>query len=261
MLELANSFLDYADTWIYIAFGIFLRIGVAAFFLPGIGERSIPTRLKLGIAFSLTMIIFPIVQTNISMPEDLSWLVITRFFLAETVVGLALGVAVRSMIFALQTAGTLIAQSLSLTQVFGTGITLEPEPTISTILTLSGIVLALVLGLHIKLTVTLSESYGVLPFGVFPLGQDISQWAIQAMARLFNIAVSLSLPFVVISFMYNLTLGLVNKAMPQLMVVFVGMPFITGAGLVVLLLVAPVILMAWSGDMDKTLANPFLLGR
>lgn len=261
MLEIANNFLDTADAWIFMAIAVFIRIGAAAFLLPGVGERSIPTRIKLGLAFALTLIVFPIVQADIRMPNTLSWTAMFMVFVAEASVGLAVGLAIRTIVFALQTGGTIIAQSLSLSHMFGTGVAPEPEPTIGTILTLGGITLALAMGLHLKLVVTLSESYTLLPFGLMPPGQDIADWAIKAMSRLFSIAVTLALPFLVISFMYNLALGLVNKAMPQLMVVFVGMPFITGVGLLMLSLLAPVIVMTWLGKMDATLLNPFLVGR
>lgn len=261
-MQLANNLLAQADVWIFTAFGVFLRIGAAAFFLPGIGERSIPVRVKIGLTLSFALIVFPIIQPDINtMPARLTWTTMLPVFFAEAVIGMAIGVAVRSMVYALQTAGMLIGQSLSLSQMFGVGVGPEPEPTIGTILTMGGIVLALVIGLHVKLTLLLSNSYMLLPFGLFPPGQDIGRWAIQTMSRLFSIAISLSLPFIVISFMYNLSLGLINRAMPQLMVVFVGMPFITGAGLLMLSLLIPVMLTVWSGQLDATLLDPFFVER
>ena len=49
-----------------------------------------------------------------------------------------------------------------------------------------------------------------------------------------RLAFTLAAPFVLVSVLYNLTLGVINRAMPQLMVVFVGAPVITGLGLAVL---------------------------
>ena len=60
----------------------------------------------------------------------------------------------------------------------------------------------------------------------------------------------------VASFIYNLTLGVINRAMPQLMVAFVGAPFTTLGGLVLLLLATPIMLHHWLGALDAFLANP-----
>ncbi len=56
--------------------------------------------------------------------------------------------------------------------------------------------------------------------------------------------------------LYNLTLGIINRAMPQLMVVFVGAPAITAAGLVLLMLLAPVMLGLWAAALGEFIAAP-----
>lgn len=52
-------------------------------------------------------------------------------------------------------------------------------------------------------------------------------------------------------------LGVINKAMPQLMVAFVGAPLITAGGLFILCLAAPVMLAVWLQAFDQFLFNPF----
>ncbi len=67
------------------------------------------------------------------------------------------------------------------------------------------------------------------------------------MAQAFALGFSLAAPFVIAGFAYNLALGAINRAMPQLMVAFIGAPAITAGGLLILMLAAPV--------------HPALLGR
>ena len=59
---------------------------------------------------------------------------------------------------------------------------------------------------------------------------------------------------------YNLALGIINRAMPQLMVAMVGAPAITGGALALLMLAAPVILPLWLGLLQARLADPFGIG-
>jgi flagellar biosynthesis protein FliR len=63
--------------------------------------------------------------------------------------------------------------------------------------------------------------------------------------------------FVVVSLIYNLTLGVINRAMPQLMVAFVGAPVITFGGLSLLLILSVQILTTWSERLMAFLVAPF----
>ena len=58
------------------------------------------------------------------------------------------------------------------------------------------------------------------------------------------------------SIVYNVTLGVLNKAMPQLMVVLVGAPAITFLALVVLAATAPALLEAWRTAFAAALLDP-----
>ena len=51
-------------------------------------------------------------------------------------------------------------------------------------------------------------------------------------------------------------MGVINRAMPQLMVALVGAPAITGASAVLLFLAAPLILTVWKTTMVAVLADP-----
>ena len=68
---------------------------------------------------------------------------------------------------------------------------------------------------------------------------------------------SLAAPFVILSVIYNLTLGAINKAMPQLMVAFVGAPVITFGAIATLLVAAPFMLSVWLTAVEGFLVAPF----
>lgn len=57
--------------------------------------------------------------------------------------------------------------------------------------------------------------------------------------------------------LYNLALGAINRAMPQLIVSFVGAPALTLGGLALLALCTPFLLAAWQEAMQAALAQPF----
>ena len=223
--------------------GIFTRLSALAFFLPGLGERSVPIRVRLAVAMAMTLVLTPAVAGEAVPPVTASQ---AAFLLAaEAVAGALIGFSIRIAIFTLQTAGAIASQSLSLGQLFTTSMAFQPEPPIATLLMMAGVVLAVSSGLHFEAVRVLILSFEIMPLGVFPGAGETGEWAADRAAFSFAAALSLAMPFVVLGFIYNLAIGAANRAMPQLMVAFVGIPAVTLAGLVLLALAAPVILDAW----------------
>ena len=230
---------------------VFLRAGAMLSLLPAFGERSVPMRVKLGLALMFTLIVAP-AAPHLAVPEtpaDLLWISMT-----ETLTGSVIGIGLRLLVLALQTAGSIAAQSTSLAQMVGG--TVEPVPAMGYVLLVTGLALAVTLGLHIKAAHLLLATYRLFPPGVLPDPTALADWGVRQVASAFRLAFSLAVPFVVASFIYNLTLGVINRAMPQLMVAFVGAPFTTLGGLVLLLLATPIMLTHWLGALDTFLANP-----
>jgi flagellar biosynthetic protein FliR len=75
-------------------------------------------------------------------------------------------------------------------------------------------------------------------------------------AASFGLALSLAAPFLIASLLYNVALGVINKAMPQLMVAFVGAPAITWGGLFLLLITTPFLLPVWFASFQAALVTP-----
>ena len=120
---------------------------------------------------------------------------------------------------------------------------------------------ALASGLHVKAAVAMARSYEILPMGLPVPASDAVRWGIARVAQSFALGFSLAAPFVIAAFAYNLALGVINRAMPQLMVSFIGAPAITAGGLLLLMLAAPVILHFWGHRLDLLLADPLALPR
>lgn len=234
---------------------VFLRVGAAAAILPVFGEQSVPQRIRLVFALMFTVLVAPMVERL--YPDEVGPnAVAIRFALADVVVGLALGISLRLFIHALQIAGTIIAQSTSLAQLFG-GAGVEPQPAIAHALVFGGLALAVTLGLHVKIVQLFLISYDVLPPGQFVPAAKLSEWGVDQIVRAFSLAFSLAAPFLLAALIYNIALGAINRAMPQLMVSFVGAPAITAGGLLLLLLVVPTLLSVWHGRLDLFFAHPF----
>jgi flagellar biosynthetic protein FliR len=238
---------------------VFARIGGVMTLLPGFGERLIPARVRLGLAIAFTLVVWPMLAPGLVTPAP--GRPFLQMLIIETSIGLMLGLAIRLIAIALQLAGSIAAQSTALAQIFGAGATPDPMPAIGNILMLGGITLAVASGLHVKAAIAMARSYEILPMGLPVPAADLAAWGTARVAQAFALGFSLAAPFVIAAFAYNLALGAINRAMPQLMVAFVGAPAITAGGLLILMLAAPVILHFWNGRLDATLADPLALPR
>ncbi|MFC3612673.1 flagellar biosynthetic protein FliR [Lutimaribacter marinistellae] len=251
MIEVPPALIALATQELWQMLGVFLRVSAVVSLMPAFGERSIPVRVKLAIAIVFALIVAPAVG---EMPLPASPLGFAAFAIPEILVGLALGVAIRLFVLALQTAGSIAAQATSLSQFLGGAG--EPLPAMGMLLALAGTTLALILGLHVRAAAFLIHSYTLFPAGDLPVPSDMARWGVAQVARSFGLAFTLATPFVIASLLYNLALGVINRAMPQLMVAFVGAPAITMAGLFLLFICTPVILPVWVDAMFAFLADP-----
>lgn len=256
MTGLAEALALLEGTALTVA-AVFLRIGAAFALVPVFGEQVIPARVRLALALAMTLVVAPAVAPQLAprlgaapgLPLFLALLA------SETVIGLMLGAALRLMVMALQIAGSIIAQAASLSQLVG-GAGQEPLPAMGHVLFLGGLALATLSGLHLRLAHYFIGTYALLPAAEWPAGRLMSGWGVALVAQVFALAFSLALPFVAVSLFYNLTLGVINRAMPQLMVAFVGAPAISLAGLALLALLAPVLVQLWRAAFHALLANP-----
>lgn len=233
---------------------VFFRVGAFMALVPGFSEQVVPVRIRLALTVALTTTVLPALPL---FAPALVWDfgVLLRFLATETVSGLMLGMSLRLMILALQTAGAMAAQASSLSQIAG-GAAAEPLPAIGHILVFGGLALAMMMGMHVRLIEFLVLSYDVLPAGRFPSAAEVAEWGVAGVSRSFGLAFTLAAPFIIVSVIYNLTLGVINRAMPQLMVAFVGAPVITFGGLALLFLLAPTMLIVWREAFDGAVTNP-----
>jgi flagellar biosynthesis protein FliR len=249
--QILENLTGLGQTWLWAATLVFLRVGSVMALMPAFGDRTVPTRVRLALTLAFTAIVAP------SVADDLSRQPFSALPAAvEVMVGLALGIGLRLFLFALEVSASIIANATSLAQLFG-GSTPEPQPAIGHVLTMAGLALAVLSGLHVKAAALIILSYRLLPAGAFPAAQDMAQWGLAQIVQFFALAFTLAAPFLIASVLYNVALGIINRAMPQLAVTLVGAPLLSWAALTLMMVIVPLILSVWWGRFDTFLALPF----
>ncbi|MEM1362022.1 MAG: flagellar biosynthetic protein FliR [Pseudomonadota bacterium] len=259
MIEALQLLLNTFAPWLWAGGLVALRIGAAVFLLPAFGAIVVPMRVRLAMAFALTLVVTPAVAAAGTLPPN-GFGDFSRALLSETLIGLAMGFSIRLVVWILQIAGSIAAQSTSLSQLLGVA-SVDPQPAMAQVFAVAGIALAMMAGFHTQIAAALIQSYQLFPLGELPSVAPISEWAVREIAWAFGLAFSLSAPFAIASLLYNMALGAINRAMPQLMVAFVGAPAITAGGLALLAIAAPLILTLWLTHMNRVLDFPFSFGQ
>jgi flagellar biosynthetic protein FliR len=239
---------------VFGALCLFARVAAATALLPGIGEVFIPQRVKLAVALAISLAFWPLArQYQGAMPDTIPS--IAFIVMAEIGAGLLFGLWLRLLVMALQMAGAIIGQQLSLSALFAGPTAPDPETTFATLLTLGGITLLLASGLHLQVITALLRSYEILPWGFARPAEDAATTLIDRGALALKLGLQLAAPFVVASFIYNLCLGAMNRAMPQLLVSLIGAPALVAGGLFMLAVGFPLLLSVWSGAVQSLLLS------
>ncbi|GJE25904.1 flagellar biosynthetic protein FliR [Methylobacterium organophilum] len=239
----------------------FARVGTLIMLMPGIGEQLVSARIRLAFALLVALLLFPMVRPLLPATNGaLAGPGLIALLFGELVVGLVLGLAVRMVLAALQTAGIVISQALGLSY----AMTVDPtmggqQAALGNFLTLLGVTLIFATDLHHLALEAVGRSYTLLPpEGVPGLG-EAAQLALRAMARGFALALQISAPFIAFAILFNLGLGVLSRLMPQLQVFFVAVPASILIGMLILLGALGVVMGVFLDDLGRYLGD--FLGR
>jgi flagellar biosynthetic protein FliR len=232
---------------------VFARIGIMVMLLPGLGEMSVPARVRLSVALVLAAVLLPLHRDAYQI--DLRTFAPVASMLAqEMFVGALLGFTVRLLISALQVAGSVIAQQLGLGFVTAVDPTQGQQGTIvANFLTMLGLTLVFAADLHHLVIAALNDSYALFKPGEVPLPGDVAAHTTSTVALAFKIGIQLSAPFIVFGLLFNLGLGVLARLMPQMQVFFVGLPASIIIGFLILILVIGAMMGVFLGAVEGTL--------
>src|SRR3990167_6596468 len=150
-----------------LVIGVIARMSAVAFLARGLGERATPMRVRLAAVFAMTMLVAPTLA-DAGAPQTVSPAALAALIGAEAMSGFIIGFSMRLVIFILQMTGTIAAQHLSMSMLFGPGIGHDQESPLSTILIMAGLAVAAAGGLHVEIAASLVRSYQLFPFGEGP---------------------------------------------------------------------------------------------
>jgi flagellar biosynthetic protein FliR len=235
----------------------FARIGTICMLMPGLGETYVSPRIRLSFALAVTLIVS--VTVGKLLPPLDGFPDVIGAMVSEITAGLIFGGAMRMFLAAPQIAGQLTSQLTSLSNIFASGAPLmEASSILGAWFVVGAILFTFVSGLHYLMIDAMAVSYMVIPLGGFPNMGDAANALVKVFAGAFALGIQMAAPFILLSVIFNLGVGLINKMLASLPLYFVAMPISILGGLYVLAYAMGPVLAAFRAAFSGWLAAPFI---
>ncbi len=224
--------------WINAFLWPFLRILALMAVAPVLGESSIPARVKVGLAAVISIVAAPLLEQPIEIsPASYMglWIGVQQVF-----IGIAMGLTMRIVFAAVQTAGEFIGLQMGLSFAsFFDPATGANTAVLSRLMNIIAILLFLAVNGHLIMIDILVRTFDILPIGVDRMHADglgvLFEWSAQVMIA----GMLLALPLIIVLLTISLALGILNRTAQQLSVFAVGFPISLLVGLILLAVVLP----------------------
>ncbi len=231
----------------------FARLGTALMIMPGFGDSFVSERLRLHIALAVSFVLFPLVMDYVPSPIPSTFVLVTLIGI-EVVIGLLIGTVARIFMTALDTAGMIISMQsgLSNAQVFNPSLAAQGS-VMGAFLSVTGVLLLFITDLHHLLITGLIESYELFPLGFMPDTGSMAELISQAVTSSFQIGVKLAAPFIVMTLLIYVGMGVLSRLMPQIQVFMVALPLQILLSIALFTLVLTALFSFWLGEFEASM--------
>lgn len=203
---------------------ILIRVSIIFQMLPFFNAKIIPVLAKAGLAFVITIILFPVINTKMAeFPSTIFGM--AQLILTEFIIGIILGLLVLVFFEGIRMMGQMVG--------FQTGFAItniiDPQSgnqisILANMAYLVAMIFFLLLNGHHILLNAVRESFEVIPVGSFGLNIEMINKIIPIYGDMFAIAVKIGAPAIAALLFTNLAFGVIVKFIPQMNIMIVAFP-------------------------------------
>ena len=226
------------SAWLALFIFPFTRILAVIASAPVLGNKQVPVRVKIGLAFILTAIIAPTlyIQPNLEIASAIGLVVLLEQILA----GLAIGFTMVMIFSAVEMCGELAGMQMGLGFAsFYDPINSSYSPVISQFLSTLATLAFLGMNGHLYVVEALADSFHTFPISASVPHAEALHTIVVWGGSIFSFALQLSMPVIGALLITNLALAVLTRSAPQLNIFQIGFPITLGVGFAALLLTIP----------------------
>ncbi len=234
---------NFLTTGVFAFIIVFVRFGTALMIMPGIGDSFVPQRIRLLFALGFSLVMAPVLRHYVPDPLPAFGTMIA-LIVVEFITGLFIGTIARVLMMSLDTAGMLVSLSsgISNAQIFNPLLSTQGS-VFGAFLSITGVTLLFVTNMHHLLIHGLVESYEMFPMGGVLDTGSMAELMAKVVSASFLTGFQIALPFIVISMVLYVGMGVLSRLMPQMQIFMIAIPVQIMLALVIMSLSISAILM------------------
>lgn len=232
----------------------FLRALALFTVMPVLGQRAVPVRVRIGLAFFIALSAQAALPAMPLVPLDSPQAF--GAVLQQVLIGLSLGFAVRIVFAAIEFAGELIGLQMGLGfAAFFDPATGGQSNAVSRFFGTTIAFLFIVINGHLLVIAALVQSFQAFPVGEAPLA-FLHRMAPQTWgAEVFRLGLWIALPIIAMLLFTNLVLGIIARVAQQMNIFAIGFPITMGVGLIGMLLTLPLMQAPFTMALERMLGQ------
>jgi len=226
---------------------IMVRTSGIFIFSPFFSSQNIPNIMKVGLTFSVSLLISSILPFSVNLTNEVLLILIFK----ELMVGIIIGFISYVFFSAFYVMGQIADMKIG----FGMVNVIDPQnktqvPVMGNVYYILAFLMFLNFNGHHLLISTLVDSYTFLPIGSLKYTGDTMHILTNTLAKSFEIGFKLSTPIIAVVFLTDIVLGVMSKTIPQMNVFVVGMPLKVFIGLLIVIVSMPLFFSSLNGIFD-----------
>ncbi len=223
---------------------VMVRTSGIFIFSPFFSAQNIPNIMKIGLTFSVSLLISSILPVLPNLTNQILLIIIFKEFMIGVIIGF--------ISYAFFSSFYVMGQIIDMKIGFGMVNVVDPQskvqvPLMGNFYYILAFLLLLSFDGHHFIISGLLDSYESIPIGAFKYSEETINLLVGSLSKSFEIGFKLSAPIVAIIFLTDIVLGIMSKTIPQMNVFVVGMPLKVLVGMFIVLVSMPIFYSAVNG--------------
>ncbi|MGB3160680.1 flagellar biosynthetic protein FliR [Carnobacterium sp.] len=228
-------------TGLQVQTSLLILMRISAFFMisPGFSMKGLPNLVKIGLSAGLTLAAYPVTQ---ALSAQVTMQVFAVLAIKEVLLGLAIGFITKLIFSAIEMAGNFVDFQVG----FQMGAVFDPALGVSSsyygkIYYWMSICIFFITDLHHLVLKTVIKTFQSVPIESTNLGGFGVEGMVKLYSIVFESAINLAAPLMIVALFTEVVLGLISRTVPQINVLILGMPLKIIASFIFILLLLPAI--------------------
>lgn len=208
---------------------VFARVTGAVLMIPGLGSQYINAPIRILFCMAIAAVMVPQVIDGMPRSPDEPYMFFT-FVITETLIGLFIGMMGRMLLASMELAGTVIGFQSGLMNAFVMNPAEGRQSSLpSTYISIMVLALIFICDIHHLALQAVFDSYQVFHPGEIAnydaLTDNFMKSIVKMLTEAFVLGTQIAAPLIIMSLLFFMGMGLLNRLMPQLQVFFIAQPF------------------------------------